>query len=55
MIDDRPDRTVYYLAKDNVFYIQHDKIGSSTLHYYGPFEGDPYKTLDLIAEGHDAK
>jgi len=47
MIDDRPDRTVYYLVKDNVFYIQHDKIGSSTLHYYGPFEGDPYKTLDL--------
>jgi hypothetical protein len=47
MVDDRPDRTVYYLAKDNVFYIQHDEIGSSTLHYYGPFEGDPYEILDL--------
>jgi hypothetical protein len=33
--------TVYWVKPSNRFYIQDDAPGSSTLHYYGPFEGDP--------------
>ncbi len=41
------DGTVYHVAKKNVFYVQHDLLGASTLHYYGPFPGDPNKRLSL--------
>ncbi len=39
---------IFYLPEKNVYYIQYDDAGASTLHYYGPFEGDPDK-LDLEA------
>ncbi|MHC4693213.1 MAG: M56 family metallopeptidase, partial [Planctomycetota bacterium] len=38
--------TVYYIPEKEVFYIQQDKLGSSTLTYYGPFNGDPHQVLD---------
>ncbi len=38
--------TVYYIPERDVFYVQQDKLGSSTLTYYGPFEGDPKQVLD---------
>ena len=38
---------VYYSAAGKQFYIQWDGLGASTLHYYGPFHGDPAKTLGL--------
>ncbi|MHC4568629.1 MAG: HEAT repeat domain-containing protein, partial [Planctomycetota bacterium] len=41
------DGTVYYVPKKNVFYVQHDLAGAGTLHYYGPFDGDPYVVLKL--------
>jgi len=37
---------IFYLAEKNVYYIQHDPVGASTLHYYGPFKGNP-KELDF--------
>jgi len=41
------DGTVYDIPDKEIFYIQHDKLGASTLTYYGPFNGDPHKVLDL--------
>ena len=41
------DGTVYYIPKKRIFYVQHDKLGSSTLTYYGPFKGDPHQVLGL--------
>ena len=41
------DGTVYHLPHKNKFYVQHDPIGSSTMTYYGPFDGDPAKVTDL--------
>ena len=39
---------VYYLKSANRFYIQWEGgMGASTLHYYGPFDGDPVKVLGL--------
>jgi hypothetical protein len=38
--------TVYYIPEKEVFYIRQDKLGSSTLTYYGPFDGDPHQVLD---------
>jgi hypothetical protein len=42
-----PSSRIYYLPKKGCFYVQHDPIAASTLHYYGPFKGDPYRVLDL--------
>jgi len=42
--------TVYYLPAEKIYYVQHDDVGSSVLHYYGPFEGDPHEVLDLEKE-----
>jgi hypothetical protein len=39
--------TVYYIPDKEVFYIQHDKLGSSTMTFYGPFKGDPQQVLDM--------
>ncbi|MGB2808754.1 MAG: DUF1573 domain-containing protein [Sedimentisphaerales bacterium] len=39
--------TVYNIPEKEIFYIQHDKLGSSTLSYYGPFNGDPHQVLDM--------
>ncbi len=41
------DGVVYWLPDQNMFYVQHDHLGSSILHYYGPFRGDPRKILNL--------
>jgi len=41
------DGTVYYNTWKNRFYIQHDPLGSSTLTYYGPFDGNPTQVLKL--------
>ena len=41
------DGTVYHLPDKNKFFVQHDPIGSSTLTYYGPFDGDPATVMDL--------
>jgi beta-lactamase regulating signal transducer with metallopeptidase domain/biopolymer transport protein ExbD len=34
---------VFFVPSKNVFYIQRDPVGSSTMTYYGPFQGDPRK------------
>jgi hypothetical protein len=39
--------TVYHIPDKNCFYIQHDRVLSSTMTFYGPFEGDPNTVLDL--------
>ncbi|MHC4640007.1 MAG: M56 family metallopeptidase [Planctomycetota bacterium] len=39
--------TVYYIPEKEIFYVQHDKMGSSTRTYYGPFNGDPHQVLGL--------
>jgi Tol biopolymer transport system component len=53
------DGTVYYIPEKEIFYIQHDKLGSSTLTYYGPFNGDPHQVLglekDVPGEGESSK
>lgn len=41
------DAAVYYVPKKNQFYVQHDPVYSSTLTYYGPFDGDPKQVLNL--------
>lgn len=38
---------VYHVPEKNCFYIQSDPTGSSTMTYFGPFEGDPTKLLKL--------
>jgi biopolymer transport protein ExbD len=38
---------VFYIPAKNIFYVQYDGLGASTLHYYGPFEGDPFELLNL--------
>ncbi len=40
-----PLGVVYYQTDQNRFYIQWDGMGASTLHYYGPFAGDPADVL----------
>ena len=39
----------YYLPEKEVFYVQHDPIGSSssTRTYYGPFKGKPWEVLGV--------
>jgi hypothetical protein len=46
-----PRGAAYFLPASNRFYIQWDLPGTSTLHYYGPFEGDPVKVLGLASSG----
>jgi hypothetical protein len=41
------DGSVFYIPGKKRFYIQHDPPSSSTLTYYGPFEGDPREILDV--------
>ncbi len=36
---------IYWLRSANRFYVQYDLGGSSTHHFYGPFEGDPNQVL----------
>ena len=38
---------VLYIPRLNRFYVQHDPLGSSTLTYYGPFEGEPWERLGI--------
>ena len=42
-----PQVTVYYLPAERRFYVQCDPLGTSTLHYYGPFQGNPTEVLKL--------
>ena len=41
------DGTVYYIPKKKCFYIQSDPPGSSTMTFFGPFQGDPTKVLKI--------
>ena len=41
------DGTVYHVPDKSRFYIQSDPMGSSTMTFFGPFEGDPAKSLTL--------
>ena len=41
------DGAVYYIRDKNCFYIQHDPPGSSTMTFYGPFQGNPKTILKL--------
>jgi serine/threonine protein kinase len=42
-----PRGTAYYLRAQDRFYLQWDPLGTSTLHYYGPFKGEPVAVLGL--------
>jgi len=42
-----PCGEVFYIPRKKVFYVQYDPLGSSTLHYYGPFKGDPFEQLGI--------
>jgi WD40 repeat protein len=50
-----PMGKVLYLPAGKKFYIQWDGIGASTLHYYGPFYGDPAVKLGLKAQPGEAE
>ncbi|UCG48508.1 MAG: hypothetical protein JSU94_01790 [Phycisphaerales bacterium] len=41
------DGVVFHVPEKNCFYIERDPLGSSTLTFYGPFEGDPKQVLRL--------
>jgi len=41
---------VYYRPDKNLFYIQCDLLGSSTMTFYGPYEGDPHQLIKLSKE-----
>lgn len=41
------DGTVYWIRSNDHFYVQRDGLGLSTLHFYGPFDGDPSRVLKL--------
>ncbi len=41
------DGTVYYVPGKKHFYVQKDPLESSTLTFYGPFDGDPQEALNL--------
>jgi len=41
------DGTVYRIPEKNIFYVQHDSPGSSTMTFYGPFDGDPATVLNV--------
>jgi len=38
---------IYDLRSADRYYLQWDGLGASTMHYYGPFSGDPVKQLGL--------
>lgn len=38
---------IFYLPSVNHFYIVWEGMGASTLHYHGPFEGNPYDMLGI--------
>jgi len=38
---------VCYVPAKDAFYVQHDSVWSSTLTYYGPFEGKPWERLGI--------
>lgn len=40
------DGTVYYIPEKHAFYIRRDPAGSSTMTFYGPFQGDPRGAVD---------
>jgi hypothetical protein len=42
-----PTAQVFEIPGKNTFYVQCDGMGASTLHYYGPFQGDPMKVMKL--------
>lgn len=42
-----PDGTVYHIPSKNIFFVQCDPAGSSTLTFYGPFKGDPRSLMKL--------
>jgi hypothetical protein len=46
-LDFVPLGTVLYLPESKRFYIQWDSPFSSSLHYYGPFQGEPAVKLGL--------
>ncbi len=41
------DGTVYHIPTKAIFYVQHDSLLSSTLHYYGPFDERLLDGMDL--------
>lgn len=41
------DGAVFFIPSKNRFYIQKDPMGSSEHTFYGPFDGDPRKVLEL--------
>ncbi len=49
-----PWGSVYFVPSKNVFYIQRDPLGSSTMTFYGPFPGDPRKLFVAPKKGKDA-
>ena len=52
---DVPLGQVFDLPASKVFYIQWDAMGASTLHFYGPFDGDPAAKLGLKPVPADVK
>ena len=44
------DGAVYEIPAKKCFYIQADPLASSTLTFFGPFQGDPTKVLKLDAK-----
>ena len=38
---------VYYVTDKDCFYVQYDPVHSSTMTYYGPFDGHPRDVLDI--------
>ena len=46
-----PNGEVFYIAEKNIYYVQCDPMGASTLHYYGPFAGNPLNLMPLQLAG----
>ncbi len=45
-----PEGTVYHIPSKNIFFVQCDLAGSSTMTFYGPFKGDPRAVMTLPQE-----
>jgi len=45
-----PDGTVYHIPSRDIFFVQCDPAGSSTMTFYGPFKGDPRAVMSLPQE-----
>ena len=54
-LDFAPLGVAFYLPAGKDFYVQWDGLVASTLHYYGPFYGNPVKVLGLRAAGATAE